>query len=123
MTRTPQCAAVVLRSYGECAWRGAKRPCTEHCWQRHLDGAESASGDVVEVDAQAVVRASVGVVVEGARAVGWREAVYSVSRGVRLSLRVRLGVSGGAWASLIGVLGAMSAGRGCLAGGASVVVA
>ena len=57
------------------------------------------------------MRASVGVVVEGARAVGWREAVYSVSRGVGLSSRVRLGVAGRAWASLIGVLGAMSAGE------------
>ena len=49
---------------------------------------------IVEVDAQAVVRAFVGVVVEGARAVGWRGTVYSVSRGVWLSSRVPSDVAG-----------------------------
>ena len=60
--------------------------------------------------------ASVGVVVDGARAVRWSDAVYRVSRGVRLSSRVRLGVAGRAWASLIGVPGAMSAGEDDLSG-------
>ena len=52
------------------------------------------SDDAVEVDPQAVVRVSAGVVVDGARAVRWSDAVYSVSRGVGLSSRVRLGVAG-----------------------------
>ena len=45
----------------------------------------------------------------------------SVARGVRFWQLVHLGVAGRAWASLLGVLGAMWAGRGWLAGDASVV--
>ena len=45
----------------------------------------------------------------------------SVARGVRFWQLARLGVAGRAWASLIGVLGALSGGEGWLAGDASAV--
>ena len=44
-----------------------------------------------------------------------------VARGVGFWQLVRLGVGGRAWTSLIGVLGAISGGRGWLAGEASAV--
>ena len=68
-------------------------------------GAASASDDAGEGDAQAVVQAPVGVVVEWAREVGWRGTVDSVARGLRFWQWVRLGVAGCAWASLLGVFG------------------
>ena len=75
------------------AWGGAKRatnrPLVVRIWR-----AQQVRLTIVEVDAQAVVRAFVGVVVEGARAVGWRGTVYSVSRGVWLSSRVPSDVAG-----------------------------
>ena len=45
----------------------------------------------------------------------------NVARGFRLWQLVRLGVGGRAWTSVIGVLGALSAGRGWVAGDASAV--
>ena len=57
-------AAVMHRSGAECARDGEKRKSTRRCCLLHLDGAPSPSGDAVEVDAQAVVQAPVGVVVE-----------------------------------------------------------
>ena len=63
------------------------------------------SDDAVEGDAQAVVQAPVGVVVERARVVGWRGTVASVARGIRIWQLAHLGVGRRAWASLIGVLG------------------
>ena len=48
----------------ECARDGEKRKCTACCCLLHLDGAASAADGAVEVDAEAVVQAPVGVVVE-----------------------------------------------------------
>ena len=59
-----QCAAVMHRNGAECARDGAKRKTPRRCCLPHSDGAGSASDDAVEVDAQAVVQAPVGVVVE-----------------------------------------------------------
>ena len=64
----------------------------------------------------------VGVVVERARVVGWRGTVDGVARGVGFWQLVRLGVAGRAWASLVADLGAMSGGRGWLAGEAIMEV-
>ena len=116
-----QCAAVMHRSRAECARDGEKLKGTRRCCLLHLEGAPSASDDAGEEDAEAVVQAPVGVVVEWARVMGWRGTVDSVARGVRFWQLVRLGVAGRAWASLLGVLGAMWAGRGWLAGDASAV--
>ena len=59
-----QCAAVKYRSGAECARDGEKLKRTGRCCLLHLDAAPSPSDDAVEVDAQAVVQAPVGVVVE-----------------------------------------------------------
>ena len=55
------------------------------CCLRHLSGAANASDDAVEVAAQVVVQDFIGVVVERARAVGWRWPMDIVARGVRMS--------------------------------------
>ena len=113
--------AVMHRSAAECAGYREKRKRTRRCCLLHLDGAGRAPDDAVEVDAQAVVQAPVGVVVWCARVVGWRGTVASVARGVRFWQFARLGVGGRAWASLIGDLGAMSGGREWLAGDAAAI--
>ena len=59
-----QCAAVIVRSGAACTRDGAKRRSTAWCCLLHLDGAGRASGDAGEGDAEAVVQAAVGVVVE-----------------------------------------------------------
>ena len=59
-----ECAAVLYRSGAECARDGEKLKSTGRCCLLHLDGAPSPSDDAAEVDAQAVVQAPVGVVVE-----------------------------------------------------------
>ena len=100
-----QCAALMHRSGAECARDGEKLKGTRRCCLLHLEGAPSASDDAGEEDAEAVVQAPVGVVVEWARVMGWRGTVDSVARGVRFWQLVRLGVAGRGWASLLGVLG------------------
>ena len=62
--KNPQCAAVINPSGPECARGGEKRKNNRRCCLLHLDIAASASDDAVEVDAQAVVQAPVGMVVE-----------------------------------------------------------
>ena len=59
-----QCAAVMRRSGAECARDRAKRKRTRRCCLLHVDGAPSASDGAVDTDAEAVVQAPVGVVVE-----------------------------------------------------------
>ena len=59
-----QCAALMRRSGAECTRDGAKRKRTRRCCLLHVDGVPSASDGALEVDAQAVVQAPVGVVVE-----------------------------------------------------------
>ena len=59
-----QCASVMHRNGAECARDVEERRSNRPCCLLHLDGAESASDDAVEGDAQAVVQVPVGVVVE-----------------------------------------------------------
>ena len=59
-----RCTPVTHRSGAECARDGAKRKGTRRCCLLHLDGAGSASDDAADADAEAVVQAPVGMVVE-----------------------------------------------------------
>ena len=59
-----QCAAVMHSRGAECARDGEKLRSTRRCYLLHLDGVKSASDDAGEGDAEAVVQAPVGVVVE-----------------------------------------------------------
>ena len=62
--KDPHCTPVMHPSGAECSRDGATRKGTRHCCLVHLDGAPSASDDAVDKDAEAVVQAPVGVVVE-----------------------------------------------------------